>query len=298
MKHPLLGTTYSHPRTSFLPGLSDDEVFKTLLAMQFGMIRLGCYWNEIQPKQDSYNFAMIKKQLSLCEKNGQSVVMIVGMKAHQSPEYYFPSWLPKKVPDAVEEYILPYIHHVVNELKQYSCIKYWQIENEPLDPSGPMKFVIPYDLLEKEVQYARDADSSRPIVLTLWGNELTKRKLVRNIAALADIVGIDLYYKVPMVFGFYSGPSDDDNKIKSLLQSINKPYWITELQAEPWERNTAEALGNDPRSINAELLVKNYNRVNELAPEAIFFWGFEYWYMKKLQGDSRMWDTIMQIVHS
>lgn len=58
------------------------------------------------------------------------------MKAPRWPEYYFPSWVMDKTPEGAREYVLQFIKTVIEKFKKYLCISAWQVENEPLDPSG------------------------------------------------------------------------------------------------------------------------------------------------------------------
>ena len=126
------------------------------------------------------------------------------------------------------------------------------------------------------------------------------RDLAKHACTLADIVGLDMYYKVFVTRqfskSFYMGPRDSSEEIRKHLSQHKKPLWITELQAEPWEHNHKAYLSENPGSINPERLQKNVAEVTIMQPEAIFLWGSEYWLWKKNQGDDNMWRTVTNII--
>jgi hypothetical protein len=76
------------------------------------------------------------------------------------------------------------------------------------------------------------------------------------------------------------------------VTATGKPFWITELQAEPWEESQTQFLSEAPKSMNVSLLRSNINRAKKLHPDAIILWGYEYWLWKKLHGDDRLWNCV------
>ena len=289
----MIGTTYSHTHIQSLHR-SHEDAFRDLLEFKFDVVRLGCYWNEIQPDSKTFNFKPMISMLEECEKRNQQVVMTVGMKAPRWPEFYVPSWVRGETPADWLEHCLLYLERTIRTLKKFSCITHWQVENEPLDPSGPKQLSIPLPLLKKEIYCVRSLDNKK-IISTLWGNELTKRGEYEHMLPYVDAVGIDLYYKVPFGPWFYTGPRDSDTALKKLIATSPKPLWIMELQAEPWEHKEVVTKKREPRSINHNLLAENFERAKALHPKAILLWGYEYWYMKKMQGDERMWNAAKQL---
>lgn len=292
----IFGTTYSHRHSQYLR-LNPQVTFAELLDFHFTVIRLACYWDEIETSEGRYDFSAIRGLLDECEKVGQRVLLTVGMKAPRWPEYYFPHWLPDKTPEGAENFVYSFIEQTITTLKEYSCITHWQVENEPLDQSGPKQFMIPISILQREVRIVKTKDK-RPILINVWGNELGKRNLLPKVASLSDIIGLDLYYKVPLFARIYRGPHDSDKKLTGLTKTVGKPVWVTELQAEPWEHNTVVARTDKTPSMNERLLKKNYERAKELQPEGIFFWGFEYWLMRKNMGDASLWTAAREIMKS
>ncbi len=296
----LIGTTYSTKQAKHL-SLDSEAAFRELLAMNFDIVRLGCYWNEIEHKPGIYDFSTITNQLDLCEKTGTKVLITVGMKAPQWPEFYIPSWITAATDmHAVAPFVYKFVEQTTTILKHYSCIIAWQVENEPFDPSGPRNVAIPEDVVAEEVRVVKQLDPTRKILINLWGNDLTERASLPTAEKFADIIGLDLYYKQFLTkqlgISFHAGPRDTDHAIKQAIDKTKKAFWITELQAEPWEKNDAAYRADKPKSMNASLLKQNFARAKHLQPEALLLWGAEYWFWKKSHGDSSMWNTVIKLI--
>ena len=200
----ILGTTYSHREISFLK-LDNEKAFSDLLELGFDIIRLGCYWDEIQPQKDTWSFTQIKKYLSLCEEKDQKVLLTIGMKSPRWPEYYIPEWLKEREMSTLFPEVSHFFQKCIEELQEFTCITHWQVENEPTGKSGPDQLTIPLSFLEKEVALVRSLDT-RPIVINAWGDDIEKQDVVTSLSPLCDIIGFDLYYKTPKGKFFYQGP--------------------------------------------------------------------------------------------
>jgi len=296
---PPFGITFSHPHLEYL-GLDVEEALQEALRFHFAHIRLAAYWDRIETARKKYNFSELKKILETCQKNQQAVVLTVGMKAPRWPEFYWPAQLSKKNPHNVgtQQAVLDFIRATVQELKTFTCITHWQVENEALDPSGPKAIWISKKFLRQEVALVRSLDK-RPIINTVWGNDLWRREAFKESSKLSDIVGIDLYYKhfALEIFhhAFYAGLRISERKFQKILQKNPKPIWIMELQAEPWEKDAAAYRAENPASISPALLKKNFQRASRLPVEEILFWGFEYWFWRAKQGDQRYFDLIREL---
>lgn len=293
-----LGITFSHQHASFLK-LDPINSLSTLSGLPFDIIRLGIYWNEIQPKQNIFDFSKVKALLDICESQKKEVVLTLGMKAPRWPEFYLPQWIDEK---KKTEAILNHISVCVKNLGNYSSIKYWQVENEPFDPSGPEDTIVPPELLNKEVELVRSIDLQRKIIINLWGNDMIKRNTIAYAAPLADIIGIDLYYrqytKTFLGRSQYRKPQSSEKTILHAVKHYNKPLWITELQAEPWEASMDKNgyFSENPKSISPQLIENNFELACKCHPEAILFWGAEYWLWREKQGDNSYIESVKKLL--
>jgi hypothetical protein len=307
-KKLILGASFSHRHLKFLD-IDPFSALKEYQKLNFPWIRLGCYWDEIEKEQGKFNFDVIEKLIKQAQILGLNIVLTIGMKAPRYPEYYFPQWLKGELKlhktqklgvgmKVLESAVTKYLTNTVKRLKKYSAIKVWQVENEPLDPSGPNSWRISAELLEKEVKRIKSLDS-RPILVNLWGNELGIRKLYLTAERLADIIGLDVYFRVPVPFFWrfnrYIGPIDSDEKIKKIIKKSQKPVWLAELQGEPWEPNEIITTKKDPPSCLPKHIYQNYQRVKNWGLEGIILWGFEWWLARKIAGDDRWWKQALNL---
>jgi hypothetical protein len=207
------------------------------------------------------------------------------MKAPRWPEFHIPQHLRNASVAKIEEATLQFTDKCINKLRSYNCIKWWQVENEPLDQSGPRNKKISLQFLKKEVMLVKSLEKARPVVVSLWGNSLSQRKLFPVVEDLADIVGLDLYFKIPTKkIGLYKGPTDTDKAIKKMIQNSKKPVWLTELQANPWKRYSG--------GTHLSMFKENFIRAKKLKPKAILLWSSEYWLALKNRGDSTIWNEV------
>lgn len=307
-----LGITFSHRHLKYL-GLNLDVSLNAAMILGVKWVRLCCYWDEIEGKENMFNFDEIKKVVKFFSKNKINIILTVGMKSPRYPEYYFPNWINKKIIFSEEkniginsEYLLDrtlnFIKKTVNEFAGERAIKIWQIENEPLDPSGELSSSIDASFLEKEVRLVRSLDDSRKVMINLWGNLLGFRKLYPVAIRLADIVGVDLYMRCPVsifnFLNFYTGPFDSKTRMSRISETIKnsgKELYVAELQAEPWEIDEIVTLKDNPSSFLPSHFSKNLDYARKMNPEVVLLWGFEYWLMRKEKGDSRYWNEAIKI---
>ncbi len=299
--HIPFGITFSPQQLSHL-GLPVLASLKRACSFDFSHIRIGVQWSAVEKKPKQRDLEAVRTLLDCCELNHQSVVLTVGVKAPRWPEFYLPEHLQKLgINNSLfREHLLEYVQHVVSELKTYGCITHWQVENEPLDPSGPKGMVVPEQLLREEVAVIRKLDT-RPVILTLWANAMQARGTLGKLTTLADIVGLDLYYHqfVTKLLGksIYTGPIATKSFLQKKVAHSPTPLWITELQAEPWEANMESYQSANPKSMSPELLANNVREALTLNPKVILFWGFEYWlWRERYCSDSRYVEYVSQLI--
>jgi hypothetical protein len=290
------GCTFS-PKQLIQLGLDPIESLHAICTWPITYIRVGCYWDEIQPNQHKFEFEEIKSYLKIIKQANKKAVIVVGMKSPRWPEFHIPEWCSSLNEEQLQLETLKFIKSVIKELKNHKEISHWQIENEPFDESGRDNKKLSNDFIEQEIKLAKSLDRTngqpRPCIVTIWANDTISRQTLEKTAqnSSADIIGLDIYYKVYLasLFGkhFYRGPQFSNNQIKNLISKINKPIWITELQAEPWEKSAEHYQADQPLSMSLPLLKENLNNVTKLNPKVILFWGVEYWLWRQSQGDSQ-----------
>jgi hypothetical protein len=268
-------------------GISCKDILNKLKDTKFKVVRLGLYWNEIEKEKDIYDFSEASEMIRLATELGYEIILTVGAKAPRWPEFYIPNYILSeygKVQDIPEEILSPrllkFIEASINKFKDERSITTWQVENEPLDASGPHQISFTSTLLQQEIDLVKYLDS-RNILVTIWGNDMKKRNTLNKLYKLEniDVVGFDMYPKRPMFFRF-TKPALTRHDILKMNEELKDKAMVpilTELQAEPWEEGfDYTEFPERIKSISLEQIEKNINEYKDLGYETILLWGIEY----------------------
>lgn len=326
-----IGTTYSRRQSAYLE-LDWKRAYLEILNLNWFAIRLGAYWDEIEKKPDEYDFEKLDWQIEEAKKRNIPVVLTVGMKAPRWPEFFIPSWLAGRVDAAfgsdvsknafLRERTLKFVRAVVEHYRDEPDVRYWQVENEPMDREGPHFWWIGKDFLRQEVELVRGLDAAprhstglrrmtaapRPVILTAatYPNTflffLARFRLDANpiyeCLGLCDILGINVYPVVGQKFWrfkiyFWSNPDERAEyftKVLRLARRFGKDVWIMELQAEPWEPGNLVWLSpEEPPSTLPKDIKQSYDEFSALGFHVIFLWGSEFWYYRRVRHEDRHW---------
>jgi hypothetical protein len=316
---PEVGVTFS-PRQAEYLGLPWKDTFSAVLNLSPTVVRLGAYWDEIERRPGVYDFSMLDWQLERLPASTYRVVLTVGMKAPRWPEYYLPSWLTQQTRPGqyatvsddplIRERVLRFVEAVVSRYQDHPSIGYWQVENEPLDPSGPRQWKIGADLVADEVALVRSLDHTRrPIILSMfvdtppplaslppWRSHDEGR--ARTLLGMADILGLDLYPSRGIrIFGHdlylnWSGWAWERSAmtLRQIALDQGKDAWVMEAQAEPWEPARLVYLdGAESRSVQPDMAANTFGRLSSGGFNTILLWGAEHWYMRQEKHDDRSW---------
>jgi hypothetical protein len=316
-----VGFTFSERQAGYLD-VSWRQAFEAAMDLTPSLVRLGADWDSIETAPGQYDFSTLDWLLD--HTPAQSAVLLtVGMKAPRWPEYYLPRWLARqaKVPRGgyitqdprVREATLRFVAQVVQHERGRSNIKYWQVENEPLDPSGPMQWRIDSGFLAEEVGLVRSLDSSRPIVASMfvdtspagwlppWRDQVQDR--ARQLLGIADVLGLDVYPVRPIVTPQFQLALKWpvwvwERRVRGLQQfaeARGKPIWISEAQAEPWVPARLAYTGSSPsRNAAPGLTASTVDRLQADGFHTILLWGVEYWYMRFERYKDTGWWSGMQ----
>ncbi len=264
-------------------GVNWKTILDKLAGSSFGVVRLGLYWDEIEKEADKYDFSSTEEMLKYAIDLGYEVILTVGVKAPRWPEFYFPDHIEQQTTQEffTQQHTLKFVTESARHFKSYK-IQSWQVENEPLDPSGPNGGTVDWNLLQREIDAVKTINSTANILVTAWGNDLRRRDTLSKILKLRNIseIGFDFYPKQPSPYGL-RGPDSSKKDLIKLNEDLKakgiKPI-IAELQAEPWEedfdyRESPEKI----ESISLEQIQKNIADYKDLGFEEIILWGAEYW---------------------
>lgn len=320
---PEVGVTFSRRQAEYL-GMPWQDTFSAVLSLSPTVVRLGAYWDEIERTRGEYDFSSLDWQLERLPASSYRVVLTVGMKAPRWPEYYLPAWLLQQAKPGYRATVsddalvragaLRFVEAVVTRYRDHPSIGYWQVENEPLDPSGPRQWKIGADFVEEEVRLVRSIDGGqRPIILSMfvdtppplaglppWRSHDEGR--ARTLLSMADILGLDLYPSRGIRFfgrDLYLdwsgwGWERSAMSLRQLALDQGKDAWVMEAQAEPWEPSKLVYLdGAESRSVGPRTAASTFDRLSNGGFGTILLWGAEHWYMRQEKHDDRSWlDTL------
>ena len=254
-------------------GLDARTTLQALLAYPFQLIRLGAYWNRIEPEPGAFQPDELDWQIDVAEQAGKQIILCVGpLKTFGYPEFFVPAHHLKQLfPEhtlikspaypSLLEAASAFITRLVERYQRRKSIVAWQLEHEAVDPLGvEHSWRLDVTFVEQEVQALRKADPTRPLIMngflpTTLPVRLSQWWLTRDqgdslavAQRLADMVGIDYYPRnALMTVGgktlYLDGsqsPTQQPRRKQLLAWAAahGQKLLITEGQAEPWEAVT------------------------------------------------------------
>ncbi|MBU4421859.1 hypothetical protein L6259_00980 [Candidatus Parcubacteria bacterium] len=296
IKKAEFGVTFS-PGQAYYLGLDPKEVLHASLTdLGIKKYRLSAYWDKVEEKQGKYDFSQIDWQIDEVSKEGGEIILAVGRRLPRWPECHDPAWIKGLPEEKIQENVLALVEKTIERYKSSPAIKAWQVENEPfLSIFGECPAPDP-EFLKKEIALVRSLDN-RPIALTASG-ELSSWT---NEALLADKVGVSLYRTTwNSILGMFYYPLTPHyyKSRANTLRLLGKEVFVSELQAEPWERQPLPQtpLIEQKELMNEKMLSSSVKFAKRAGFDEIYLWGAEWWYWLKNQGDDGMWQTVKKIV--
>ena len=295
-------------------GLDVRPALQTLLTYPFQIIRLGAYWNRMEPKPGIFLTDELDWQIEAAESAGKQIILCLGaLKTFGYPEFFVPEHHlmhpfpehslvePSKYPDllqAATEFIL----HLVERYKGHESILAWQIEHEAVDPLGvEHSWRLKAAFVEREAQALRQADpttavimngflpTSLPVRLSQWWQTRDQGDSLTVAQRLADMVGIDYYPRNALIsFGsrtlYLDGSQSPANQARrnqllTWAAANHKELLVTEGQAEPWEAVTVPSNPKDQAMYSClpEHILGNYNNCMGWFGNEVTLYAYLFW---------------------
>ena len=195
-----------------------EPTLRELLAYPFQLIRLGAYWNRIEPAPGEFDTRELDWQVDAAERAGKQIVLCVGaLKTFGYPEFFVPRHrLLRPLPE--HTLIRPaafagllgaateFLSRVVDRYRERASIVAWQVEHEAVDPLGvEHSWRLAAEFVKREKRRIQCWDPSRPILmngflpaslpvrLAQWWQTRDQGDSLSVAQQLADIVGLDYY---------------------------------------------------------------------------------------------------------
>jgi hypothetical protein len=301
-----LGISFRPPQIEAF-GLDMLTTLRTLLEYPFQVIRLGAYWNRIEPEPGRFHPEELDLQVDAAEQAGKQIILCVGpLKTFSYPEFFVPAHhlgQPLREgavvqPNAHRSLIaaaIEFVTRIVERYRDRSAIFAWQVEHEAVDPLGmEHSWRLAAAFVAKEVDAVRRADPTRSIVMTgflptslpvrlqQWWRTRDQGDSLSVAQRLADVVGIDFYprHALASIGGmtlYLDGSKSPWNQRRqrqlfAWARTHGRRLMITEGQAEPWESVTTppNPHGQAMYSCMPEQMIENYNQCMRWAGRADF----------------------------
>jgi hypothetical protein len=317
-----LGATFSARRAAEA-GLEPVSALTELLSMGLRPIRLAAYWDEIAAE----GFGSLDRQLELAERAGAPVSLAIGMKASGWPEFHLPDAVRPSLGRGADvaraglrEAVLEFLGETVARYREHPAVRWWQVENEPLNRSGPEAWWIGRSLLEAELACVQAADQ-RPVVVTTFSHFDRRTDVAAghrrlNLGALlgrgsgaegealsvlrpGDVLGLDVYRRIGKPDGTVATAAPDWIRFASRWERrahlLGMEAWVTEAQAEPWEGDAGHHW-TDPRSVTPDDAPDLVRRLVDAEFRTILLWGSEYWLAQEQRGDPRWRERVTELL--
>ena len=309
----LLGISF-RPRQVIALGLDVRATLQTLLTYPFQIIRLGAYWNHIEPELGAFNTDELDWQLDAAERVGKQIILCVGpLKTFSYPEFFVPAHhLPHSFPEhtritpsAYPELVQAatnFLTRLVERYKYRHTIVAWQLEHEAVDPLGiEHSWRLDASFVAQEMQALRQADPTRPIMM----NGFLPTSLLVHLSQgwqtrdqgdsltvaqrLADMVGMDYYPRHALVAAgsrtlYLDGSASPwarwrQKRLLAQARARQQKLMIAEGQAEPWEAVTTppNPSGQGMSSCLPEHLITNYNTCMRWSPPDAPLHAYLFW---------------------
>ena len=309
----LLGLSFRPPQVALL-GLDARTTLQTLLTYPFHLIRLGAYWNRMEPEPGVFYPDELDWQIDAAEQAGKQIILCVGpLKTFSYPEFFVPAHrlrqpFPEHTlikPSAYPSLLTAsteFITRLVERYKHRQGIVAWQLEHEAVDPLGvEHSWRLDVAFVEEEVEALRRADPSRPIMmngflptslpvrLSQWWRTRDQGDSLAVVQGIADIVGIDYYPRhALMTIGtktvYLDGSKSpwQQRRRKQLFawtHAHGQKLMIAEGQAEPWEAVTIppNPYGQGMYSCLPEQVITNYNACMRWSGQESPLYAYLFW---------------------
>ncbi len=242
-----------------------------------------------------------------------------------------PEELPERHP-LVRRSLLAFLDAAARRLSVHPAVEALQVENEPFVNYRPNRLLrwigrerygpgeqrslqilflrfgwnattwrISDSFLAEEVATVRAAAPGTPVVLT-HASWLRTDRAWRTLLQHGDVLGQSVYTKRQLgpwpwlyIFPYRLGPLSPHLPVQARTAARQrKALWITELQAEPFEKS-----GMDERhtpyaryGFTPQRLTANLSLARRAGATRVYLWGVEWWaFLKARHGDDRLWQA-------
>jgi len=282
-------------------------------------VRISVVWSEVEPQPGVYNFSVIDAELARAQQSGAKVLLGIGIKAQRSPEFYIPDWVSAKVTLVPGEVIssnpylasqaLAMVAAVTAHVAASPAIEAWAADNEPYVPSARTEdWTLSRPFVRAEEAAIKSNDPAHRIVSINHAQHFVFDRHWEDALADSDALGVSIYpfrnyeilghnFVVPIL---EIGPLAPNYAAQArAAHAAGKPFWITEMQAEPWTDTDLRLISPQHPSPNLtpQKFQQSIDYARRTGADRVYLWGAEWWlYERDHFGDSRWWDMARAVL--
>lgn len=277
-------------------GLDWKENYTALLDdLNIRQFRLMSYWDDGEPERNNLQYADLDYQMDEAAKRGAKVSLAIGLRQPRWPECHEPQWSTTLPYDQWKAELYEYIYLTVQRYKNHPALESFQLENEALawwfgdcrEQPDPVR-------INEEFKLVKSL-TDKPVWMSLsdqYGLSINK--------PIPDAYGYSLYLYVynNLLPGTYVNPSPPVWFHKSRASVIdamhNKPFYLHELQLEPWGPREIKQLSEEEQFItmSPDQIHYNLQYARKIGFDQVYTWGSEWWYWRKVNGSPQVWEQI------
>jgi hypothetical protein len=288
-------TSFSVKQSSQL-GLDWKDNYTALLDdLEIRQFRLMSYWDDGEPTRGEYKFDDLDWQMDEAAKRGAKVSLAIGLRQPRWPECHEPTWATTLSKEEWKQELYDYIEVVVKRYNNHPALETFQLENEALawwfgdcrESPDPVRIKEEFDLVKTW--------TDKPV----WMSLSDQYGLSVN-PPIPDGYGYSLYLYVynSILPGTYVNPSPPVWFHRVRAAAIdgmhNKPFYLHELQLEPWGPQEIKKLSEEEQNItmSPEQITYNLQYARKIGFDQVYTWGSEWWYWRKINGAPGVWEAI------
>lgn len=288
------GISFSQKHAQAL-GLDWKETYSALLYdLKAKRIKIGTYWDFIEPQKGEYDFNDLDWQIEQAEKQEAEILLVIGMKTLRWPECHIPEWAVNIGQEEQQKSILNLLKEIV--LRYKGRVWAWQVENEPFFTFGECPWK-DKEFLKREIDLVKSLDN-KPVIISESG----EFPLWIKAARYGDIVGVTMYRRVwSKEAGFYINmpfpPVFYWRKAQLIKSIFDKKVICVELQAEPWGPTLLydSSLDEQEKTMDLEKFKGNIEFARKTGLDEFYLWGAEWWFWMKKQDKPEIWQEAKKL---
>ncbi|HSH31405.1 MAG TPA: glycoside hydrolase family 2 TIM barrel-domain containing protein, partial [Candidatus Saccharimonadales bacterium] len=184
------------------------------------------------------------------------------------------------------------IETTVLRYRNHPALDSWQLENEALNNQFGECVDFDGNRLAAELELVKQLDPSRLVVMSLKNHHTFSTRGPRP-----DIYATSIYlimHRHNRYARSWLPPWYQRLRSLHIRQVLRRPFFIHELQAEPWGPAGTQDLSRQEqdRSMNPARFRHAINYARRTGIEPVDLWGLEWWYYRRARfGDEAMWQA-------